>query len=404
MAASLAAAAGGLLVVVGRDGTPGWQVARGAAVLLAAGAMAWAVLGDGRPIRAVGAFAGGTAAAAAGGGLAVPHLAKVGLTSLSVAGLSLLVGGAALLVHGARILIVHASRGARLLVVPLLGAFAVLLLSCLGIAVAATNVPRTAVGARTPAAADLPYDDVSFPTEDGVMLSGWYIPSDNGAAVVLVHGAGSTRSGVLDHAVLLARHGYGALLFDARGHGRSGGRAMDLGWYGDEDIAAAVSFLEGQPDVTDGRIAAVGLSMGGEAAIGAAAQDERIRAVVGEGVTGRTAADKAWLSDVHGWRGLVQEGIDHLLFGAVDVLTSASPPPSLRHAVAATAPRPVLLIAAGEVPDEGDAGRFIRTGAPDSVEIWIAPHSGHTGALETHPGEWAARVLAFLADAIGPGG
>jgi uncharacterized protein len=42
---------------------------------------------------------------------------------------------------------------------------------------------------------------------------------------------------------VLARHGYGVLLFDARGHGRSEGRAMDFGWFGDLDVSAAVSFL-----------------------------------------------------------------------------------------------------------------------------------------------------------------
>ena len=47
--------------------------------------------------------------------------------------------------------------------------------------------------------------------------------------------------------------------------------------------------------------------MGGEEAIGAAATDDRIRAVVAEGATGRTAADKAWLSEEYGLAGVVQE-------------------------------------------------------------------------------------------------
>ena len=47
------------------------------------------------------------------------------------------------------------------------------------------------------------------------------------------------RSAVLDQAAVLARHGYGVLLYDARGMGRSGGRAMNFGWYGDRDLAAA---------------------------------------------------------------------------------------------------------------------------------------------------------------------
>ena len=231
-------------------------------------------------------------------------------------------------------------------------------------------------------------------------LSGWYIPSSNRAAVVVLHGAGSTRSGVLDHAVVLARHGYGVLLYDARGHGRSDGRAMDFGWYGDLDVAAAVSFLQDQPDVDHTRIAAVGMSMGGEEAIGAAANDGWIRAVVAEGATNRVSADRAWLSDEYGWRGVIQEGVEWLLYNAADVLTAAEPPRSLRDAVSAIAPRRVLLIAGGDVAEEGHASRYIQDASPDTVDVWVATDTGHTGALDTHPDEWAARVTTFLDGAL----
>jgi hypothetical protein len=73
---------------------------------------------------------------------------------------------------------------------------------------------------------------------------------------------------------------------------------------------------------------------------------------------------------------------------------------ALQDAVAAIAPRPVLLIAAGSEADEGHAGRFIQAGAPDSVELWVVPGTGHTDALTTHPDEWERRVTAFLAAAL----
>ncbi|MFC5263172.1 alpha/beta hydrolase [Kribbella qitaiheensis] len=120
----------------------------------------------------------------------------------------------------------------RGLVIPALLAALVVAPLSLGQAVAATNVPPTAVGSTTPGDRGLPFSEVRFATADGIILAGWYIPSRNRAAVVLLHGAGSTRSSVLEHAVVLARHEYGVLLFDARGHGRSGGRAMDFGWRG----------------------------------------------------------------------------------------------------------------------------------------------------------------------------
>jgi hypothetical protein len=38
--------------------------------------------------------------------------------------------------------------------------------------------------------------------------------------------------------------------FDGRRHRRSGGRAMDFGWYGDADTSVGVSFL-GAPDMVE---------------------------------------------------------------------------------------------------------------------------------------------------------
>jgi len=271
----------------------------------------------------------------------------------------------------------------------------------LGQAVAATNPPRPHVGSRTPADAGLTYRNVEFPAADGTRLSGWYIPARNRAAVVLLHGSGSTRSNVLDHAEVLAHHGYGVLLYDARGHGRSQGRAMDFGWYGDDDINGAIAFLRRQPNVDSRRLAAVGLSMGGEEAIGAAAANHDIRAVVAEGATNRVAGDKAWMSDTYGLRGALTEDLEALTYGFADLLTDAKPPITLHDAVRRAAPRPVLLITAGDVPDESHAARSIQHNSPRTVDVWVAPHTTHTHALASHPREWEARVVTFLDHALG---
>ena len=69
------------------------------------------------------------------------------------------------------------------------------------------------------------------------------------------------------------------------------------------------------------------------------------------------------------------------------MLTSARPPVTLHDAVDAAAPRPVLLIAAGDVPDEARAGRYIQSGAPTTVDLWVVPDTSHTHALNTHPGD-----------------
>ena len=393
--------------LVARDGSPGWRVAR---LVVVAAATAGVALVVGRPRppgrrgtagRGLAAVAAGLVGVAVGAGIALPHLTKTGLTLVAAAGTVSVVGGLVLVAVGGWWLL----RGRRwwqraLVVVALVVALPVVLLP-LGVAVAVTNVPRTSLDGDTPADRGLDYDDVEMTTADEVTLRGWYIPGDGGAAVVVAHGAGSTRSGVLDQAVVLARHGFGVLAFDARGHGESDGRAMDFGWYGDEDVAAAVSFLADQPGVDPDRIGALGMSMGGEEAIGAAATDERIAAVVAEGAEARVAGDGEWLSDEYGAGGWMQQRLDGLTFGLTDLLTAADPPGTLHDAAAAAAPRPMLLIAAGEVADEGHAARHIRSASPGAVEVWVVPGAGHTDGLDTSPDEWEQRVTGFLAGALG---
>ena len=391
----------GLAFIVGRDGSPGWQLLRVTLVGVATVSVLAALARLSRRGPAALAFITGVLLIPIGFGITVPHLNKVGLESITLAGMLVLAGGLTLLISGG-VTLVRLTRSwwMRLPAAAALLLVASVLTWAIAPAVAATNVPRAELGTAAPGDHGLPYQDIEFTTPDGVMLSGWYVPSANRAAVVLLHGAGSTRSAVLQHAVVLARHGYGVLLFDARGHGRSGGQAMDFGWYGNEDVTGAVSFLLQQPDVDPERIGAVGMSMGGEEAIGAAASNERIAAVVAEGATNRVAADKAWLSDEYGWRGTLQEGVEWLTYTTADLLTAADQPNALRDAVRATAPRPVLLIAAAHRADEGNAGRYLQSAAPDSVELWVVPDAGHTEGIETAPDEWEARVSTFLAAAL----
>src|SRR5215813_1467388 len=105
-------------------------------------------------------------------------------------------------------------------------AIAVVLLSILAFYVGVPLVrvlrvlhPPRSFPVETPASRGLAYEDVTFPSTDGIKLSGWYIPSHNRAAVILTHGLTSNRGGVLDQAEVLAKAGFGVLLYDLRAHG-----------------------------------------------------------------------------------------------------------------------------------------------------------------------------------------
>lgn len=401
--AAWAVLAVGLALVVAADGSPWWRLVR---VAVLAVVVLGAALVRRRRQAWIAEVVLGVAGAAVGGTIGIAFATRAGLSVKAAGGLLALFAGLGLVVHGGGCLLRATRRWYRLLAIPiaLVAGYGLVLPLCS--AVFATNVPRPEVGAATPADRGLSYVDARFRTDDGVTLSGWYVPSANGAAVVLLHGASSTRSAVLDQAVVLAHGGFGVLLFDARGHGRSSGRAMEFGWYGDRDVAAAVTYLQRRPDVDPARIGAVGMSMGGEEAIGAMAADRRIRAAVAEGATNRTFADKRWMADAYGVRGVLQLGVEWLTYSLADVLTAAQPPIALADAVRAAAPRPVLLIAAGDDATEQRAEQAIRDASPSTVRIWVVPGAGHIGGLHTARDEWARRVCTFLENALGarPGG
>jgi dienelactone hydrolase len=387
-------------VLAGLDGSPGWRSARVLAAVAVTALAVWFTRRAGRAGQGTTALLLGIAGTAAGAGVASAHLAKAGLDAAAALAAIVLVTGLVLLIWGAIALIRAIPGWWRLLAIPAALALLEFVLLPLTVAVNATNRPPGPLGTGTPAQYGLSYRDVSFRTADGVRLSAWYILPRNGAAVVLLPGAGSTRTAVLPQAAVLARHGYGALLTETRGHGLSGGHAMDFGWWGGRDLAAAVSFLARQPGIQAGKIAVLGESMGGEQALAAAGADSRIRAVVAEGATGQQYADHGWRP--HDATGIIDRGMEWVMYTSAGLISGAPRPASIPDAIRAAAPRQALIIAGGSVADELTAARWFRAASPATVQVWLVPHAGHTQGLATAPRAWEAHVISFLNTALQP--
>jgi hypothetical protein len=127
-----------------------------------------------------------------------------------------------------------------------------------------------------------PIQQVHFRTEDDLMLTGWYIPPQNGSVIILQHGYRANSHQMLPIGRMLAGRGYGVLLFDFRGHGKSEGNTVTLGLFEVQDTHAAVRFLLKQSEVN--KIGLIGNSMGGATGVLAASQNEKIQAIAIEGV------------------------------------------------------------------------------------------------------------------------
>ena len=286
------------------------------------------------------------------------------------------------------------SRGSRVLrilaiavVVLILGLYLVLPFA---MAVFAVFPYKDAVGAP-PAG----FKAITLQTEDGVTLAGWHLPPANGAAILLIAGAGDAREAVRSHAEMLARHGYGVLALDLRGHGQSGGETNRFGWQSTQDVGAAVAYLDSRDDVQ--AIGGLGLSLGGEALLGAASAYPALQAIVADGATRRSIPELIALPSE---RSLVRNFTARVMFAGVALLSGDKAPKPLLDSMVEAGSTQYLLIAAGGEEMEGAFNqRFVEAVGPRAA-LWVAPEVSHIGAFARYPDEYEQRVIAFFDAAL----
>jgi uncharacterized protein len=128
----------------------------------------------------------------------------------------------------------------------------------------------------------LPYENVTFNTQDGITLRGWYFPSEIPDAPAILYApatAKDQRSG-LSLVSPLHMAGFNVLLFSYRGHGQSDGNPIGFSYGAHEsvDVDGAVSYLRDVQQVS--AVGAIGHSAGSVAIILSAARNPGINVVV----------------------------------------------------------------------------------------------------------------------------
>jgi len=115
----------------------------------------------------------------------------------------------------------------------------------------------------TPNDINLDYEDVRIKTSDGLILQGWFIPSNSESDITWLwfHGNGGNNGHRISE-LALAHHrsGVNIFIFDYRGYGESEGKPSEKGTY--LDSRAAVEYLSSRPDVDKDRIVFMGNSLG----------------------------------------------------------------------------------------------------------------------------------------------
>lgn len=238
------------------------------------------------------------------------------------------------------------------------------------------------------------YEDIQFRSTDGLKLSGWYLPSRNGAVIILVHSYYGDRRQTLPIAEMLARHGYGILMYDQRASGESEGEVRSLGWLDIPDVSQAVVYLQSRAGIDKkNRIGVYGCSVGGAIALAAAADNQAIAAVAADAPSPLTfdemyspAGDPAWA---------VNLPIYALYYRFVSLRAWTLPPISTGQAIRQIAPRPLLLISTGQ---DGELARinmlFDTAGEPK--EHWNIPEASHCSGPSARPDEYEQHLVDFF--------
>jgi pimeloyl-ACP methyl ester carboxylesterase len=239
-------------------------------------------------------------------------------------------------------------------------------------------------------------------TSDGIRIAGWYIPSAGGGGptaptVVLAHGHGSNKSGMLSYAELLHAD-YNVVMFDFRNHGQSSGQQTTVGALEQHDLRAVIAW------VIDNKgpewIGVLGTSLGGATALNEAVADDAVDALILDSTHATLAnalqarLDRAGypLSLPSAWSvllgSLLRTGQD---ISAVDPVQRIG---SYRE-------RPLLLIFGGQDDaigrtDGQDLLAAAREGGADA-ELQVCPPAGHGQSIRACAGDYRDWVLGFLA-------
>jgi uncharacterized protein len=243
----------------------------------------------------------------------------------------------------------------------------------------------------TPWELEIAHEVVSFRTEDGLLLRGWWLPAPEPTrTVIALHGHRGARHHCVGIGAALWRRGANVLLFDHRGRGSSEGEFLSLGHFETLDALAAIEYvLSRAPRAPLGLI---GYSMGAAVAVMSAARDDRVAAIV---------ADSPFASERGVVRALLRKRASHLC-RPIAALTERWLPydpgevEPLRE-VAKIAPRASLFVHGllDKTCDPGDSLK-LHEAAGEPKELWLLERAGHCDGYFADREAYCEKVAAFF--------
>jgi uncharacterized protein len=260
--------------------------------------------------------------------------------------------------------------------------------------------PRRIVPGYTfsPYEVNVDHESISFETEDGLTIRGWWFDRPESRNVVIgLTGHRGDKTALLGIGSGLWRDGFNVLLFDYRGCGDSDHGPQSLAHHELRDARAALRYAEQRRP--DGHVAVIGYSMGAAIAIRLAAEQPSIRAVVAD-------SPFATMREVVAHAYQRRRVPSRPLLDLADALTRwryGYPFEAVRplDAVSQIAPRPLLLIhgTADQVIPVAHSRRLYEA-AGEPKELWEFADVAHCGGYFVDRSAYVSRVAAFFREGL----
>lgn len=249
---------------------------------------------------------------------------------------------------------------------------------------------------ETPNDFGMEYEDVTVTNPDGMTLAGWFIPSQNGAVIIMQHGYKSTRDELLNEAQMMQAHGYGVLVTSVRAHDQSEGELITLGYYEMQDMEAWYQYLISRDDIDPEKIGIIGNSYGGMLSIQYAAQNENIKAVVAN--CAFSSMSDTVSTSVRHFTGLSDfPFVPLIVFWAENMTGIQMEEIDTTQWIPNISPRPVFLMQGGkDTVISPESGQILYDAANEPKELWFDPELGHVGFDKERAEEYETRVSAFF--------
>lgn len=256
------------------------------------------------------------------------------------------------------------------------------------------------------------FESVTFPSRDGVTISGFFIPASVSSTastetVIIVHGFSDCkrRPFSLMPAGMLHRNDMNALVIDLHNHGDSEVTTQRMGGGVDEasDVLGAWDWLVNEQGIPPEKIGLFGYSLGGATIIHAMADEPRIVAGWSDSTFDkmetvltnelRKEGFPTWLSASALLTGKLLFGVD---------LEAGTP----EQMIGSVGGRPLMIVHSTD--DETvpiSSAETLTQGLNDEPvdsRIWITDNAGHIEVMFYYTEEYETRLIAFFRQTLNP--